>query len=134
MIQILPASDYGITCGIDKLIKLIQDNPDELVKVARVHDGDNNYSFIALFLEKGTIGQYVAFLQEWETNDGMSGEGGRGFIRMNQFLEDNNIAPEEILLDKSENKKLGHGGKYIENIAERYAAWQHYVLGMLQYD
>lgn len=80
MITIIPTSEIGSTSGIDAMMKRIQDHPKELVNVGRVNDGDDNYSFIALFFGKGTIGQYVAFLQEWGTDDEKSAEGEGGFI------------------------------------------------------
>jgi len=81
----------GVTRGIDTLISIIKENREVLFNVLAVNDRDDNYTFIAVFREKGTIGQFVSFVQEYGTNDGRSGEGGGGYIRMMNCLKEQNI-------------------------------------------
>jgi hypothetical protein len=133
MINIIPTSKKGITSGVDTIIKLIQDNPNELINVGRVNDGDDNYSFIALFLEKGTIAQYVAFLQEWGTNDGVSGEGEGGFIRMNVFLSEKKIDVIDFQLSNQDYKKIGYLKSSVTDLEERFTIWQKYIYEMIEY-
>lgn len=134
MINIIPTSKKGITSGVDTIIKLIQDNPNELINVGRVNDGDDNYSFIALFLEKGTIGQYVAFLQKWGTNDGVSGEGEGGFIRMNVFLSEKKIDVVDFQLSNQDYKKIGYLKSSVTDLEERFTIWQKYIHEMIEYN
>ncbi|QIR74841.1 hypothetical protein FA592_00830 [Sulfurospirillum diekertiae] len=128
MIEILKYGEQGITRWIDNLIKEITENPKEFISIARVHDGDKNYSFIALFKNKCTIGKYTALIHEWGTNDGMSGEGGRGFIRMNDFLSDNNIEAIDLELDAKDAKQIGYMSKgSIQDWEKRKEIWKRYV-------
>ena len=133
MINIIPTSEAGSTGGIDAMMKLIRDHPKELVNVGRVNDGDDNYSFIALFLEKGTIGQYVAFLQEWGTDDEKSAEGEGGFIRMNVFLSEEEIEVVDFQLSEQDCQKIGYLKGSVTERAERFAIWQKYLYEMIEY-
>ena len=128
MIEILEYGDYAITKWIDNLIKEIVENPKEFISIARVHDGDKNYSFIALFKNKCTIGKYTALIHEWGTNDGMSGEGGDGFIRMNDFLSDKGIEAIDLELSTKDAKQIGYmSKKTIDDWEKRNKVWKRYV-------
>ncbi len=128
MAEIVIVGERGITSSIDKLIALIKENPKEFISVARINDGDRNYSFIALFKDKCTIGKYTACLQEYGTNDGMSGEGGGGFIRINKFIEENNISVEDLELRKDDAKKIGYQGRgTLSDRDDRDKVWSKYV-------
>ncbi len=132
MIEILHVGEYGVTRSIDKLMQLIKENPNELINVARVNDGKKNYSFIALFKDKCTIGKYSACLQEWGTNDGMSGEGGSGFVRMNKFLEENNVRTKDMELHSHDADRIGYGGSdSVEHGKERDTIWVKYARKLL---
>lgn len=133
MINIIPTSEIGVTRGVDTMMKLIKDNPHELINVGRVNDGDDNYAFIALFLEKGTIGQYVAFLQEWGANDEKSAEGEGGFIRMNVFLSENGIDVIDFQLSNQDYKKIGYLKGSVTELEERFGIWQKYIYEMIEY-
>lgn len=133
MINIIPTSEIGDTKGIDTLIKLIKDNPNELINVGRVNDGEDNYTFIALFLEKGTIGQYTAFLQEWGSNDEKSVEGEGGYIRMNIFLSGKEIDVVDFQLSKEDYQKIGYIKGNVVELEERFAIWQKYIYEMIEY-
>lgn len=133
MIQIIPTSETGVTSGVDALIERMKDHPGELINVGRVNDGDDNYAFIALFLEKGTIGQYVAFLQEWGTNDEKSSEGEGGFIRMNVFLFDHKIDVVDFQLSDQDYEKIGYLKGSVTEPEERFAIWQKYIYEMIEY-
>jgi hypothetical protein len=133
MIKIIPTSETGATGGIDALIKLIGEHPHELINVGRVNDGDDNYSFIALFLEKGTIGHYVAFLQEWGTDDEKSPEGEGGFIRMNVFLSDKKIEVIDFQLSDQDYETIGYLKGTVTDREERFAIWQKYLYEMIEY-
>ena len=133
MINIIPTSEIGNTSGIDSIIKRIQNHPNELINVGRVNDGDDNYSFIALFLEKGTIGQYVAFLQEWGTNDAKSVEGEGGFIRMNVFLSDKKIDVVDFQLSSQDYKQIGYLKGSVTDLEERFKIWQKYIYEMIEF-
>ena len=133
MITIIPTSERGVTGGIDAMMKRIQDHPKELINVGRVNDGDDNYSFIALFLEKGTIGQYVALLQEWGTNDEKSAEAGAGFIRMNVFLSEEEIEVVDFQLSEQDYQKIGYLKGSVTDMEERFAIWQKYLYEMIEY-
>jgi len=128
MIEILKYGEQGITRWVDNLIKEITENPKEFITIARVNDGDKNYSFIALFKNKCAIGKYTALIHEWGTNDGMSGEGGRGFIRMNDFLSDKNIEAIDLELDAKDAKQIGYMSKdSIQDWEKRKEIWKRYV-------
>lgn len=128
MLEVYPIGKPGITRGIDYLITLIKENKEEIVSVGKIDDGNDNYSYMALFREKGTIGQLVAFVHEWGVYDGGNGEGGRGFIRMNEFLEDNKIETMSFTLSKKELKELAN-----ENDKEKlYACWKKHAYMLLQ--
>ncbi len=128
MIDVYPIGKNGITRGVDYLIKLLQEHQQQIVSVGKIHDGDDNYSYIALFREKGTIGQFVAFVHEWGVNDGRSGEGGQGFIRMNEFLESNKIETMMFTLAKDELKEL----KNEANIEKRFIYWRKHAFKLFQ--
>ena len=49
MIDVYPIGKNGITRGVDYLIKLLQEHQQQIVSVGKIHDGDDNYSYIALF-------------------------------------------------------------------------------------
>lgn len=134
MINIIPTSEIGDTKGIDTLIKLMKDNPNELINVGRVNDGEDNYTFIALFLEKGTIGQYAAFLQEWGSNDEKSVEGEGGYIRMNVFLSGKEIDVVDFQLSKEDYQKIGYIKGNVIEIEERFSIWQKYIYEMIAYN
>lgn len=128
MIEVYPIGKSGITRGIDYLIELIEEHKEQVISVGKIHDGNDNYSFMVLFREKGTIGQFVAFVHEWGVNDGRSGEGGRGFVRMNEFLEKNKIYTMKITLSKDELKNV-----YDEiDIEKRMTYWKKQAYYLLQ--
>ena len=96
--------------------------------MARVNDGDKNYSFIALFKNKCEIGKYTALIHEWGTNDGMSGEGGRGFIRMNDFLSKKGIEALDLELNTKDAKLIGYmSSNSIQDWEKRKEIWSYYV-------
>lgn len=128
MIEVYPIGESGITSGIDHLIKLIEEHKEQVVSVGKIHDGDDNYSYMALFRERGTIGQFVAFVHEWGVNDGRSGEGGRGFIRINEFLYNNSIDTKKLTLSKAEFKELNNQ----LNIEKRLQYWRKQAFYLLQ--
>jgi len=136
MIEIIKFGETGVTDWVHKLIKEIENNPNEFISVGRITDGDNNYSFAGLFKDKCTIGKYSALLHEWGTNDDKSGEGGRGFIKMNTFLEEKNIEVLDIELSDSDAKKIGYTTttrfSYLSDWNKRAKIWQKYI-NKLQY-
>jgi hypothetical protein len=130
MIPLIPLGGFGITRGIYQMIGLIEEHSSELLSVAKINDGDDTYSFIALFREKNSIGGFVAFINEWGTNDGKSGTGGGGYQDMIQYLEDHNIQ----ILDYD----LTHYPEYLQfnelkrnqSCRMRMDLWQEIVLDM----
>lgn len=133
MIKIIPTSETGVTSGVDALIKLMKEHSHELINVGRVNDGDDNYSFIALFLEKGTIGHYVAFLQEWGANDEKSAEGEGAFIHMNVFLSDHKIEVIDFQLSEQDYETVGYLKGVVTDREERFVIWQKYLYEMIEY-
>ena len=134
MIEIIQIGTRGITRYIDELIKYIQENPNDFISLARVNDTNKNYSFIALFKDKCTIGKFSVLIHEWGTNDGVSGVGGAGFRRMNDFIEKNNIEVHNITLDKEDIKKIGYmQPKSIQNWNERKIIWAKYAEILKEY-
>ena len=133
MIKIIPTSEPGVTGGVDALMKLMKEHPHELINVGRVNDGDDNYAFIALFLEKGTIGHYVAFLQEWGSNDEKSAEGEGAFIRMNVFLSDHKIEVIDFELSDQDYGTIGYLKGSVTDREARFAIWQKYLYEMIEY-
>lgn len=131
MIEIIKFGETGITNWVHKLMKTIEENPTEFISVGRVTDGDDNYSFVALFKDKCTIGKYSALLHEWGTNDDKSGEGGRGFIKMNKFLEEKNINVLDIELNSEDAKKIGYTTATrfarLNEWGDRVKVWQKYI-------
>ena len=131
MIEVIKFGEYGITRWVDDLMKTIKENPKEFISVGRITDGDDNYSFVALFKNKCIIGKYSALLHEWGTNDDKSGEGGRGFIKMNKFLEDNNIEVRDIEINKEDAKKIGYTTatrfSRLDEWEDRVKIWQKYI-------
>jgi hypothetical protein len=128
MIEVIKVGETGITRHVETLMTYINENPNEFVSVGRVDDRDNNYSFIALFRDKHTVGKFSALVHEWGTNDGMSGEGGSGFRRMNQFIEENNLPAYNMTLDSQDIAKIGYfGNDWIENWDDRKEVWNKYA-------
>lgn len=117
----------GVTQSIDTLISIIKENRESLFNVLAVNDGDDNYTFIAVFREKGTVGQFVSFVQEYGTNDGRSGEGGSGFTRMMKCLKQQNIS--NVLYELSDNEKKSFAFVSIFSIDEkvRLEFWEKLV-------
>ena len=133
MIDIIKIGRTGITKDIDILIKYIEENSNEIISVARINDNDDNYSFIALFKDKCTIGKYSALINEWGTNDGMSGEGGSGYIRMNNFLNKNHIKVFNMNLSNTDAKKIGYGfNKELTEWNDIVLIWKSYTYKLLQ--
>jgi len=136
MIEIIKFGETGITNWVHKLMKEIEANPNEFISVGRITDGEDNYSFVALFKDKCTIGKYSALLHEWGTNDAKSGEGGRGFIKMNTFLEEHNINVLDIELNSNDAKKIGYSTATrfarLDDWNDRVKVWQKYM-NKLQY-
>jgi|LakMenEpi03Aug12_release.lakeMendotaPanAssembly.Ray.scaffolds.fasta_scaffold428281_2 hypothetical protein len=131
MIPLIPLGGFGITSGIYQIIRLIDDHRSDLIGVAKVNNGDDFYSFIALFREKNSIGRFVAFINEWGTNDGLSGEGGGGYEDMIQYLATHNIKPQEYNLSRYPDElrnTIGRDSK--EYQVQRMEAWQEIVLEM----
>lgn len=95
MITVIPVGGWGITLGVRSLKNRIKEHSDQFIDVMCVErsckDAENTleFTFIALFKEKGTLGQYVAFISEWGTNygDHAGGEGSRGFEEFNEYLD-----------------------------------------------
>ena len=134
MIEIIQIGTSGITRYVDILIEYIKNNPSEFVSIARIDDTNKNYSFMALFKDKCTIGKFSALIQEWGTNDGMSGEGGAGFKRMNKFIDENKLNVYNITLSKEDVKKIGYmQPKSIQNWNERKAIWTKYAETLKEY-
>jgi hypothetical protein len=131
MIEIIQFGEPGITRWVENLTQEIENNPAEFISVARITDGGKNYSFAALFKDKCMIGKYSVLLHEWGTNDGTSGEGGSGFIRMNKFLEDNQIEVVDIELERKDAKKIGYTTAskltYITDWNKRKSIWDKYL-------
>lgn len=128
MIPLIPLSDRGITYGIYAMLQLMQDNLQQVMCAAKIHDGKDNYTFLVLLREPNSIGQFVAFINEWGTNDGKSGTGGDGFYMMRQFLKDHDIYTLEY--DLSEDDLVNIGGNSHSSDTQRLDFWQEHVLGM----
>ena len=128
MIEMIKVGETGVTRYVDTLMKHIEENTNEFVSIGRIDDRDKNYSFIVLFKDKSTIGKFSALVHEWGTNDGMSGEGGSGFRRMNKFIEENNIPVYDLTLDQKDIDKIGYfGDDWIQDWDERKKAWLKYA-------
>ena len=131
MIEIIKFGETAITHWVNQLMKEIEDNPNEFISVGRITDGDDNYSFVGLFKDKCTIGKYSALLHEWGTNDAKSGEGGRGFIKMNIFLEEKNINVLDMELSDIDAKKIGYTTatrfSRLDDWNDRVKVWQKYI-------
>lgn len=131
MINVIPTSLRGETFGAWALIKLMQDNPKELVRLYEIEkaDGDtSDYTFLALFREKGTIGQFVAFVNQWGTNFGPreGGTGGSGYREMRSFLADAEIEPETIdweSISEEMRKRLESASVHV-----RLKAWEEFLI------
>lgn len=92
MLSVVPVGGWGVTIGVVILQKLIESHKDLLIDVMRVErpcgEDTNEFAFIALFRESGTLGQYTAFINEWGTNYGRQagGEGSGGFEEFMNYL------------------------------------------------
>jgi len=134
MVNIIKVGETGITRNIEKIINYIEENPKEFLAVARVDDGRENYSFIALFKDRCTVGKYSALLHEWGTNDGMSGEGERGFFKMNEFLSKNNHKLLDMELTSKDASKIGYMEVYpFRHWEERLPIWKKYVQKLIDF-
>jgi len=127
LIKMVNIGEAGVTKYIGQLMKLIEENSNELVCVARINDGNDNYSFMAIFKSKCTIGEYSACLHAWGTNDAKSGEGGRGFIRMNEYLKENSIKTVDLVLSEIDNEKIGYSGTLFTGTEESDSIWAKYA-------
>jgi len=135
MLAVIPTSPPGVTAGAEALIKLIEENPDELIQLFQVERHEiepeltTEYSFIALFREKGTIGQFVAFVNEWGTNFGAraGGTGSAVYREMQSFIEDCEIHPCTIQWDsiapELHNRLTSKTSRYT-----RYRAWKELLI------
>ncbi|WP_324170994.1 hypothetical protein [Sulfurimonas sp.] len=127
MIEIIEYGEEGITSWVNNLLNEIVKNPNEFIAMAKVNDGHDNYSLIVLFKNKCTIGKYTALIHEWGTNDGLSGEAGRGFIKINDFIEEKNIEDIEIELSEEDSKKIGYQSKKAFDWEKRKDIWKKYL-------
>ena len=127
----IKVGETGVTRYVDTLIEYIEENPNEFIGIARINDGDKNYTFIALFKDKCTIGKFSALVHEWGTNDGMSGEGGKGFVRMNSYIDKKNVEVEDYTLSEEDAKKIGYKtSSRFSRVTEwdqRKKIWQKYA-------
>ena len=126
MIKIIKIGDRGTTKYIDMLKKYINDNPNEIVAVARVKDPDGYYAYIALFKSKCLVGEYSALIQEWGTSNNMSTEGGKGNMRIFKLLEEKNISVFDIDLEDKDIKVLGSNSKVFD-WEKRKPEWAKYA-------
>lgn len=95
--------------------------------VLAVNDREDNYTFIAVFREKGTIGQFVSFVQEYGTNDGKSGGGGGGYIRMMNCLKEQNINAVTYELSNQEIDCFAYMTKKQADAKVRLEFWKNLV-------
>ena len=132
MIEIIKIGSTGITKYVNDLITHIKENTTEFVSIAKVNDGDKNYSFIVLFKDKCVVGKYGALLHEWGTNDGMSGEGGSGFRLMNDFIKENSLKSFTLELSDRDAAAIGYMRKdTLTDEDERMKVWQGYANELL---
>lgn len=128
MIELIEIGSIGITHYIDDLIELIKENRQYFITMGKIDDGDKNYSFVAIFNSKSTVGKYSAVISQWSCNDGMSGEGGRGFERMVKFINDNNLSFYESKLSVNDRKKIGYQQVgSLNDWEERRKIWVSYI-------
>lgn len=91
----------GITSSIDVLIHLIQTYKSHFLKLIEFRGdlprGGETYTFVAIFRESNSIGDFVAFVEQNGTNWGpdSGGEGSGGYARMRSFIEDKGIQVDE---------------------------------------
>lgn len=119
---------WGVTSWINDLIKKVETNNDRLIGIGRVNDGSDNYTFIALFSES-ISDDLLALIHEWGTNDDKSGEGGRGFIKMNNFLKERNYKVIDLVLSKEDCEQIGYfnNNRFLSNWNDRAKIWEKYV-------
>ncbi len=140
MLTVIPTSPPGVTSGVAALINLIKGHPEELVELFQVEkrrigsESTIEYTFIALFLERGTIGQFVAFINEWGTNFGpeAGGTGSAGYRKMQSFIEDHEIHSYQIqwgsIPRNLRNRLSSETSRYTH-----YRAWEEILIDELSY-
>jgi hypothetical protein len=134
MINIIPTSPREVTYGAWALIKLAQGNQEELIdlfQIERKVGETRKYTFIALFREKGTIGQLVAFINEWGTSfgPGAGGTGSAGFRKIRSFIEDSELELETFVweeIDSVLRERL-----MSDSLQIRLEAWEDFVMEQL---
>lgn len=126
--QVIKFGEWGVTNWIDKLIKKIETNSDNLIGIGKINDGDKNYTFVAVFNEP-ISDDLVALVHEWGTNDDKSGGGGFGFIKMNNFLYEKNYKVIDLILSKEDCEQIGYFNNYrfLSNWSDRAKIWEKYV-------
>lgn len=138
MLTVFPTSPPGVTRGIGTMLRVMQDNRENLIVVIQV-DRDRGEetiqsSFVAVFREKGTIAQIFALVNEWGTNYGLraGGTGMRGYGQMRSFIADFEVPLEIIEWDKIERPELERRLKS-ETLSERLRGWAELVELQLQH-
>lgn len=125
-----------ITYGTDSLIQLMIEHSSNLIRLFQVERlivndgqylGGKEYTFIALFKEPKTVGQFVAFINQWGTSwgPGSGGTGAGGFARIQSYIEDVELDVTKIdWRDVSENLRID-----IESTTylEVSRAWAEYI-------
>jgi hypothetical protein len=131
MIEVISVGERGVSRSLNKLQELITRNIDALELVAKIDDHKSNYSFMAIFHDRCTVGKYSACIQEWGSNDGKSGVGGSYFVSMNKFLDENNLPIKSISLFDHDVKAIGYETREALGSEDRMKIWAKYAQHLL---
>lgn len=99
MISVLFPSAPGVTIGIRNMIRAMQDNADCLLVIHKIsktiaaEDYTQYFSWVAIFRERGTVGQIVALVNQWGTTFGprAGSTGSTGYCEMMSYIEDQEV-------------------------------------------
>lgn len=130
VLEIISFGQLGVSRHVEELEKEIENHKEFFLGVVRISDGNDNYSFAAVFKDKCVVGKYSALIHEWGTNDGKSGVGGSYFRSFNRFLNEHNYAIVDAMLSNEDSEKIGYM-KSSENRLfdweDRVKIWQKYL-------
>lgn len=134
MLSIVIPSLPGSTDGVDTIIELMKVHSDSLVCLVKVNKPDDEerdqewYSWLALFREKDTIGQFVGYVNHWGTRfgAGQRGTGVWGFAKMMSVKDDLECKFLDLNwneFDKDLRKQLSNNG----NMEAIYKGWNELI-------
>jgi hypothetical protein len=129
MINVIPLG-LGATIGADAIIELVKRNKPQLIAIAKITDGE--YCSLLAVFKKDSLGELVAFVNEWGTGRGMWFDSWEQISRVEKEINTEGIQLTEYDLSSEGwstfKDVIGENAKPVRSAYERMLAWENIAL------